>query len=199
MGKLIFRYGTMGSAKSANLLTTAYNFEERGKNVICIKPIIDNRTSTNVISSRIEGLQRECYPISKKENIVEKIFNIINTNLYNIESIIILVDEVQFLEPEQIDQLARLVDDFNLFIICYGLRTTSSGKLFPGSARLFEICDKIEEIKSVCDCGRKTIINAKINADGTFNYSDDIVVDIGGNEKYKAVCRKCWNKGRIIK
>lgn len=199
MGKLIFRYGTMGSAKSANLLTTAYNFEERGKHVICIKPIIDNRTSTNIISSRIKGLERECYTISKNENISNKILDIILDECYSFTNTIILVDEVQFLEPEQIDQLAKLADDFNLFIICYGLRTTSSGKLFPGSARLFEICDKIEEIKSVCDCGRKTIINAKINEDGSINYDSDKIVDIGGNEKYKAMCRKCWNTGKIIK
>lgn len=199
MGKLIFRYGTMGSAKSANLLTTAYNFEERGKHVICIKPVIDTRTSTNLISSRIEGLQRECYTISKDENISDKILDIILDECYSFTNTIILVDEVQFFEPAQIDQLARLVDDFNLFIICYGLRTTSSGKLFPGSARLFEICDKIEEIKSVCDCGRKTIINAKLNGDGSINYDSDKIVDIGGNEKYKAMCRKCWNNGKIIK
>ena len=195
MGKLIFRYGTMGSAKSANLLTTAYNFEERGKHVICIKPIIDTRTSVDVISSRIQGLQRKCYPILKDEDVEKRVLDIIADHSF--DSTIVLVDEVQFFEPTQIDQLVRLVDDYGLFIICYGLRTTSAGKLFAGAARLFEVCDKIEEIKSVCDCGRKTIINAKINSDGTFNYSDDVVVDIGGNEKYKAVCRKCWTSGRV--
>lgn len=196
-GKLIFRYGTMGSAKSANLLTTAYNFEERGKHVICVKPTIDTRSPQGIIDSRIEGLSRECYTVNSEEHIGNKIWDIILDNCYSCHETIILIDEVQFLQPEQIDQLAELVDNNNLFIICYGLRTTSSCKLFPASARLFELADKIEEIKSVCDCGRKTIINAKLNEDGSFNYDDRVIVDVGGNEKYKAVCRNCWQKGKI--
>lgn len=198
MGKLIFRYGTMGSAKTANLLTTAYNFEERGKHVICIKPIIDTRTSVNIIGSRIKGLERSCYTVSKNDNLYNKIFEIIIDECYSIKNTIVLVDESQFLDPEQIDQLVKLCDNDDLFIICYGLRTSSTGHLFPGSARLFEICDKIEEIKSVCDCGRKTIINAKINEDGSINYDSDKIIDIGGNEKYKGMCRKCWNNGRKL-
>lgn len=122
---------------------------------------------------------------------------IIEDNGYYCSDTIILVDEAQFFEPKQIDQLANLADNYGLFIICYGLRTSSTCELFPGSKRLFEICDKIEEIKSVCDCGRKTIINAKLNDDGTINYDANKIVDIGGNEKYKSMCRKCWNDAKI--
>lgn len=188
----------MGSAKTANLLTTAFNFEERCKHVICIKPSIDTRISICTINSRIKDLERECYTICPDENIGRKIENIITNNNYALNNTIVLIDEAQFLSPEQIDQLVYLVDNDGLFIICCGLRTTSAGYLFPGSKRLFEMADKIEEIKSVCDCGKKTIINAKLNKSGNgFDYSDDTIIDIGGNEKYKAVCRKCWNDGKF--
>ena len=193
-GKLIFRYGTMGSAKTANLLTTAFNFEERHKHVICLKPSIDTRFKQGYIKSRIEGLERPCYSVHKSEKISGKIWEVILDNSYNPSNTIILIDEVQFLTPSQIDELVELVDNSNLFIICYGLRTDSTGHLFPGSKRLFEMADTIEEIKSVCDCGRKTIINAKLNDDGTFTINNDKIVDVGGNEKYKAVCRTCWKK-----
>lgn len=196
-GKLIFRYGTMGSAKTANLLTTAYNFEERKKHVICLKPIIDTRSPQGVIESRIEGLKRTCFMVDYDEHIGNKIWDIILDNCFSCNDTIILIDESQFLQPFQINQLAELVDENNLFVICYGLRTTSAGYLFPASARLFELADKIEEIKSVCDCGRKTIINAKLNPDGSFNYDNKTIVDVGGNEKYKAVCRACWMKGKL--
>lgn len=192
-GKLYFRYGTMGSAKTALLLTTAYNFEERGMDYICLKPVIDTRDKTNVIKSRI-GIERECLWIYRDTNL----YDMVNT-VFEETSIVpewILIDEAQFLLEEQVDQLAEVVDDFGCNVICYGLRTDFQTKMFEGSRRLFEIADTIDEIKSTCSCGRKTIVNARIDSNG------DIItigeqVQIGGNDKYIAVCRKCWRNKRI--
>lgn len=163
IGKLYFRYGTMGSAKTAMLLTTAYNFEERGMEYLCLKPIIDNRESDNVIRSRI-GIERKClwiYPDSDLYELAKKIFE---------ETLVvkdwILIDEAQFLTTAQVDQLARVVDDYGSNVVCYGLRTDFQTHLFEGSKRLFEIADTIDEIKSTCSCGRKTIVNARIDKEG---------------------------------
>ena len=192
-GKLYFRYGTMGSAKTALLLTTAYNFEERKIAYVCLKPVTDTREKTNVIRSRI-GIEREC----------EWIFH--DTNLYFLAKELFrrkgeliewfLVDEAQFLTAEQVGQLARMVDDFGINVICYGLRTDFQSHLFEGSRRLFEIADTIDEIKSTCSCGRKTIINARLDANGDFVEEGD-QVEIGGDDRYMAVCRKCWRNKRV--
>ncbi|MCM1110767.1 MAG: thymidine kinase [Clostridium sp.] len=192
-GKLYFRYGTMGSAKTALLLTTAYNFEERSVSYLCFKPVIDTRDARNVIRSRI-GIERECLWIYT------------DTDLYTLcrdrfirEGAVtdwLLVDEAQFLSAEQVDQLARLVDDFATNVICYGLRTDFKSRLFEGSRRLFEIADTIDEIKSTCNCGRKTIINARIDSNGDF-VEDGAQVEIGGDDRYIAVCRSCWRNRRI--
>lgn len=193
-GKLYFRYGTMGSAKTALLLTMAYNFEERGMRYACFKPFLDTREGTrSVIRSRI-GIERECswiyggtdvYALAREQS--EKRGALIDW---------FLVDEAQFLTAAQIDQLARVVDDFGSNVICFGLRTDFKSNLFDGSRRLFEIADSIEEVKSTCTCGRKTIINARIDADGRF-VEDGAQVEIGGDERYIAVCRKCWRNRRI--
>lgn len=184
----------MGSAKTALLLTTAYNFEERGMAYKCMKPVTDTRDARNVIRSRI-GIERECawiYP---------------DTDLYHMieEEVLaaqpatqwLLVDEAQFLTALQVDQLAAVVDDFGCNVICYGLRTDFRSHLFEGSRRLFEIADTIDEIKSTCSCGRKTIINARIDSRGQI-LTEGEQVEIGGNERYMALCRKCWNaKGAL--
>lgn len=192
-GKLYFRYGTMGSAKTALLLTQAYNFEERGMRYVCLKPIIDTRDGRNVIKSRL-GIERECRWIHNDTNIYE-----LAQQLFEEAMVIIdwfLVDESQFLTAEQVDQLARIVDDFGCNVICYGLRTDFKSNLFEGSRRLFEISDTIDEIKSTCHCGRKTIINARIDSHGDF-VEEGAQVEIGGDDRYIAVCRKCWRNKRI--
>ena len=107
-----------------------------------------------------------------------------------------LIDEAQFLTTEQVDQLARIVDDYGSNVVCYGLRTDFKSNMFEGSRRLFEIADSIDEIKSTCTCGRKTIINARIDANGDF-VEDGAQVEIGGDDRYIAVCRKCWRNKRI--
>ena len=192
-GKLYFRYGTMGSAKTALLLTQAYNFEERGMRYVCLKPFIDNREGKNVIKSRI-GIQRECQWIYTDTNIYELAQELYENNMAVIDWI--LIDEAQFLSEEQVDQLARIVDDFGTNVICYGLRTDFQSRLFEGSRRLFEIADSIDEIKSTCNCGRKTIVNARIDSKGDF-VVEGAQVEIGGDDRYIAVCRKCWRNKRI--
>lgn len=192
-GKLYFRYGTMGSAKTAILLTTAYNFEERHLSFVCMKPVIDTRESDNIIYSRI-GIKRKCKWIYQDTNLYEDAKAI----FAEVGQIIdwFLIDEAQFLSSGQIDQLARIVDDFGSNVICFGLRTDFKSNLFEGSRRLFEIADTIEEIKSTCNCGRKTIINARIDANGDF-VEEGAQVEIGGDDRYVAVCRKCWRNKRI--
>lgn len=192
-GKLYFRYGTMGSAKTALLLTQAYNFEERGLHYICLKPIIDTREGKNVIKSRI-GIERECKWVHADTNIYELIHDIFVQEKMVVDWI--LVDEAQFLSTEQVDQLSRIVDDFGSNVICYGLRTDFQSHLFEGSRRLFEIADTIDEIKSTCNCGSKTIINARIDSKGDF-VEEGAQVEIGGDDRYIAVCRKCWRNKRI--
>ena len=192
-GKLYFRYGTMGSAKTALLLTTAYNFEERNMSYVYMKPVIDTRENKNVIRSRI-GIERECQWIYHDTDLYN-----FAVELYEKEQKIVdwyLVDEAQFLTEQQVDQLSMIVDDFGSNVICYGLRTDFKSRLFEGSRRLFEIADTIDEIKSTCTCGNKTIINARIDANGDF-VEEGAQVEIGGDDKYIAVCRKCWRNKRI--
>ncbi|MBQ1723165.1 MAG: thymidine kinase [Muribaculaceae bacterium] len=193
IGKLYFRYGTMGSAKTAMLLTQAYNFEERGMNYLCMKPIIDNREKENVIRSRI-GIERKCswiYPEMDLYRFLKEQFE---------HSLVvkdwILIDESQFLTADQVDQLARVVDDYGVNVVCYGLRTDFQSHLFEGSRRLLELADTIDEIKSTCSCGRKTIINARIDAQGNI-VTDGNQVEIGGDDKYVSLCRRCWRNRRI--
>lgn len=192
-GKLYFRYGTMGSAKTALLLTQAYNFEERNMTYACLKPVIDTREKDCVIRSRI-GIERRCRWIYADSDIYQLAQEMFEQTMTVIDWF--LVDEAQFLTAEQVDQLARIVDDYGSNVVCYGLRTDFRTRLFEGSRRLFEIADSIDEIKSTCSCGRKTIVNARIDAGGDFVTEGD-QVEIGGDDRYIAVCRKCWRNNRI--
>ena len=191
-GKLYFRYGTMGSAKTALLLTQAYNFEERGMQYMCFKPIIDDREKDNVIRSRI-GIERKCEWIYPDTDIYELVKDMYEESLVLKDWI--LIDEAQFLTKAQVDQLARIVDDYGTNVVCYGLRTDFQSNMFEGSSRLFELADTIDEVKSTCSCGRKTIINARIDAQGNI-VTDGAQVEIGGDDKYVALCRRCWRNKR---
>lgn len=192
-GKLYFRYGTMGSAKTALLLTNAYNFEERGIAYLCYKPVTDTREEKNVIRSRI-GIERECRWIYPETNLYSEMSSMGESGASLPEWI--LVDEAQFLSSSQVDQLARIVDDYGCNIICYGLRTDFKTNLFEGSRRLFEIADSIDEVKSTCSCGGKTIVNARIDSKGDI-LTEGEQVEIGGNDRYMSVCRRCWTNKRI--
>ena len=192
-GKLYFRYGTMGSAKTAMLLTTAYNFEERGMSYRCMKPVVDTREGDSVIKSRI-GIQRDCTWIYPESDLYAIAAEYVKANGTSVDWY--LIDEAQFLSTAQVDQLSRIVDDFGSNVICYGLGTDFQSHLFEGSKRLFEIADTIDEIKSTCNCGNKTIINARIDSNGDI-VEEGAQVEIGGDERYVAVCRKCWRNKRI--
>ena len=141
----------MGSAKTAMLLTTAYNFEERGMAYMCLKPVVDTREKKNVIRSRI-CIERECKWIYPETDLYEMVKDIFEQTLTVPDWV--LVDEAQFLTEDQVDQLAQVVDDYGCNIMCYGLRTDFKTRLFEGSRRLFEIADSREEVKSTCNCGR---------------------------------------------
>lgn len=183
----------MGSAKTAILLTTAYNFEERHVSYLCMKPVVDTREGVSVIRSRI-GIERSCEWIYTETDLYA-----FARDRFRREGRVtdwLLIDEAQFLTAEQVDQLSRIVDDFGVNVICYGLRTDFQSHLFEGSRRLFEIADTIDEIKSTCNCGRKTIINARIDKSGNF-VTEGAQVEIGGDDLYVAVCRKCWRNKRI--
>ena len=182
MAELIFRYGTMASGKSLHLLATAYNFKENKIKYQLLKPSIDTRTKDEIYS-RI-GVSEKCTILPKNEDIWKYI---------DFESKWILVDESQFLTYIQIDELAQIVDKHDINIICYGLRTDYLTHLFEGSKRLFEIADKFEELPSYCSCGDKTSVNAKINKDGEIEIIDNgEQIEIGGDERYKAICRSCF-------
>lgn len=196
IAKLYFRYGTMGSAKTAMLLTTAYNFEERGLQYLCFKPVVDTRDNRNVIRSRI-GIERECEWIYGHTDLYLLTQEIMRNNPEALPSWI-LVDEAQFLSASQVDQLAAVVDDFGINVIFYGLRTDFKGNLFEGSKRLFEMADTIDEVKSTCTCGRKTIMNARIDSNGDI-ITEGAQVEIGGNDRYVACCRKCWRNRKLEK
>lgn len=191
MAKLRFYHGTMASAKSLRLLTTAYNFEEKGLSFMVLKPSCDTRDGEDVIASRI-GLKRECISVNKEVNLfkaVEEYNNILKANLDKLEWI--LVDESHFLSAEQVEQLAEIVDEMDVEVMCFGLRTDFQSHLFEGSKRLMELADEIEEIKSRCSCGRKTSINARFDNNGEIVFQGEQIV-IGGNDRYKPLCRKCW-------
>ena len=194
MAKLYFKYGCMCSGKSMFLLATAYNFQDRGIPFICLKSSIDNRDGDSVIHSRALG-DRECIMVEPSTNIYGSILKMIElNNLSYIEKIKwILVDEAQFLTTKQVDELSDIVDNLNINVICYGLRTDFKTNLFPGSKRLFEIADSIEEIKSTCSCGEKNIVNARVDDNGKI-LKDGEQVLIGGDDKYTPMCRKCFKE-----
>lgn len=191
-GKLLFRYGCMNGGKSLQLLATAHNFQEHGIPFIIFKSSIDTRDGDNVIHSRAMA-DRECVSVEPNDDIYAIVSDYIDRSFIVGEKGIdwILVDECQFLTEEQVDQLAAIADNLGINVICYGLRTDFQTKMFPGSKRLFEICDKIEEIKSSCDCGCKTIFNARINEHGEI-VTDGEQVEVGGDDRYVAMCRKCY-------
>ena len=185
MAKLYFKYGAMGSSKSAQALITKFNYEERDMTVWLIKPGTDTRDGNEIIKSRI-GLSQEAEIISPEDDIIEKYHE---AGDYDV----IIADEAQFLTPEQIDGLRKLVDEKNIPVLCFGLRTDFQTHFFPGSKRLMELADSITEIKTICDCGRKATVNARFDDEGRIITQGDQVV-LGGNDRYTAMCHKCWIK-----
>ena len=188
MAKLYFKFGAMGSSKTAQALITKFNYEERNMKVLLLKPAIDIRDGAKIVKSRI-GLKEEAVIIGGKDNIFEEY------EKHYSDCNVIIVDECQFLTPEQVDQLADIVIEKNIPVLCFGLSTDFTTHLFPGSKRLFEIAESISEIKSVCTCGAKATVNARINSNGKI-VTEGSQVMLGGNDSYVAMCRKCWLKRR---
>ena len=203
MAKLYFKYGAMGSSKTAQALMTKFNYEEKGKRVLLIKPATDNRDDRvdehgnvcTIVRSRI-GLYAEAVAVSPEDD-VRKLYL---TRHEESPLDVLICDECQFLTGGQVDQMKELADLDDVPVLCFGLRADFQTKLFPGSKRLFEIADSITEIKSVCRCGRKATVNARFDDSGVIITEGDQVC-IGGNDRYEGVCYKCYremirNQGR---
>ncbi len=185
MAKLYFKYGAMGSSKTAQALITRFNYMELGMSVWLIKPSTDTRDGADIIKSRI-GLEARAQVITPSQNIIEEYRKLGCRD-------VIIADEAQFFTPEQIEQLRYLVDEDDLPVLCFGLRTDFLTRLFPGSQRLMELADSITEIKTVCACGRKATVNARLDASGRILTQGNQVF-LGGNDSYIAMCHKCWKE-----
>ena len=185
MAKLYFKYGAMGSSKSAQALITKFNYEEQGMSVWLIKPSTDTRDGADIIRSRI-GLECRAHIICPEDNVIEEYRKAGKHT-------VIISDESQFFTPAQIDQLRTLVDEEDIPVLCFGLRTDFLTHFFPGSMRLMELADSITEIKTVCSCGRKATVNARIDGEGNV-VTEGSQVLLGGNDSYIAMCHKCWKE-----
>ena len=196
MAKLYFKYGAMGSSKTAQALITKYNYEENNMHVWLIKPSADVRDGADLLKSRI-GLEAKV-DIVAPETDIYALFVQTKRAVCNV----IIADECQFFTPQQVDQLRYIVNDFDVPVMCFGLRTDFQTKLFPGSMRLMEVADAIQEIKTICDCGAKATVNARIDGNGHI-ITEGAQVVLGGNDSYIAMCHKCYVNGirenKIIK
>ena len=182
MAKLYFRYGAMGSSKTANAIMVQYNYQERGQNALMLKPCLDNRDGERMVGSR-SGLAAPCRYVEELDQI--------DLTAYDC----VIVDEAQFLKKAQVQRLVNIVDDMDIPVICYGLRADFMGNLFEGSQWLMAWADSIEEIKTVCWCGRKAIMNARVAGGKVVKSGEQIV--LGGNESYVALCRRHWARGEL--
>ena len=187
MAKLSFKYGAMGSSKTAQALITKYNYEENDLRVWLIKPSADTRDGMQTLRSRI-GLEAQVEVIPPEMDILER-FRQTQAGQCDV----IIADECQFLTEQQIDQLRSIVNDYNIPVMCFGLRTDFLTRLFPGSRRLMEVADTIQEIKTICDCGAKATVNARV-VDG-YIVTEGAQVVLGGNDSYIAMCHKCYVRG----
>lgn len=190
MSKLYFKYGAMGSSKTAQALMCKFNYEQQGFNVLLLKPIIDIRDLEDgeiVVKSRI-GLSSPCIVFNDKQNLID-VFNY-QKSFKNYS--VIIVDECQFCTEKQIEQLKELSE--NVTVLCYGLLTDFKTKLFEGSKRLVELADSLQELKSVCSCGKKANVNARV-IDGNITISGDTVaIENQNNVSYVAMCYDCYKK-----
>ena len=188
--KLYFKYGTMGSSKTAQALITKFNYEEKGMKVWLIKPQLDNRDGDDILRSRI-GLTAKAYVVKQDESLWQS-FNELAENVD-----VIIADEAQFFQKKQIEDLRDIVSFKNVPVLCFGLRTDFRMETFEGSKRLLELADSIEEIKTICECGAKAIVNARLNEQGQVITEGEQIM-LGGNDRYVALCYKCWRK-KIMK
>ncbi len=185
MAKLYYYYGAMGSSKSANALMVEYNYRERGQKALLAKTNIDTRDGKSVIHSRI-GLEHECILLSD-------VCLMSDEQLREYDAVI--VDEIQFAKREEVDFLARIVDELRIPVMCYGLRSDFQLNLFEGSERILTLADEIHEVKTVCWCGKKAICNARYNEHGIVRAGAQIM--LGANDDYMALCRKHFLEGKL--
>ena len=188
MAKLYFQYSTMNAGKSTLLLQASHNYHERGMKTYLITAGFDKRTGDGKIGSRI-GIESDADTFDAKENMFQKI----ELRLGRGPCSCVLIDEAQFLSEEQVWQLARVVDDLKLPVMCYGLRVDFQGKLFPGSAALLALADEMREIRTICHCGKKATMVIRQDENGAV-IKDGAQIQIGGNETYISLCRRHWRE-----
>ena len=186
MAQLYFKYGAMGSSKTANALMTRFNYEERGQQTLLVKPRLDTRDEDHAVVSRI-GLTYPCIYFDEMQAL-----SVMELQ----QNACVIVDEAQFLTKEEVLYLVDLVDELEIPVICYGLRTDFKGDLFPGSEALLIMADKIEEVKTICWCGKKAIFNARFDGDGNVLKEGQQVL-LGANDQYIGLCRKHWREGNL--
>ena len=187
MAKLYFRYGAMNSGKSTALIQVAFNYEERGMHVFVIKPAIDTKGSDCLVS-RIGVSRKVNRMVASDEDLYDLI---LRSNMFR-KIDCVLADESQFFTPEQVDQLFRVAVLLDIPVICYGLRTDFLIRGFPGSTRLLEIAHTVEELKTICECGRKATINARL-VGGKYVFSgDQVAIDMTGSISYRSLCAQCY-------
>jgi len=186
MAKLYFYYSAMNAGKSTVLLQSSHNYNERGMKTLLLTPIIDARAGLGTIASRI-GLSKDARPFSQDDDLFE-----LSCKTHEDGAIAcVLIDEAQFLSRDQVEQLGRVADEKGIPVLCYGLRTDFQGNLFPGSAALLGWADNLIELKTICKCGRKATMNLRTDEHGNA-IKEGEQVEIGGNERYIAMCRKCF-------
>lgn len=190
MAGLYFYYSTMNAGKSSSLLQSNYNYLERGMKTLVLKPGIDTRENKAVVRSRI-GLETECILFGPHDNLFTFINRLIGTD----DVACIFIDEAQFMSDIQIKQLARIVDELDIPVLCYGLRTDFQGNLFPGSAALLGWANKLIELKTICWCGSKAHMVLRLDETGEV-VKEGAQVQVGGNDSYVSVCRKHFTEGR---
>ncbi|CAO1610036.1 thymidine kinase [Brochothrix thermosphacta] len=190
MAQLFFRYGAMNSGKTIEILKVAHNYEEQHKKVLILTSSVDDRDGIGYVSSRI-GMKREAIAVGANTDIYELV-NALDEKIY-----CVLFDESQFVTKQHVEQMARVVDELKIPVMCFGLKNDSRNELFEGSKYLLVYADKIEEIKTICwFCEKKAIMNLRINADGTPNYGGE-QIHIAGNESYYPVCRRCYKNPKL--
>lgn len=186
MAKLYFRYGVMGSSKTANALMVRYNYEERGQDALLVKPAVDQRDGARFVASRA-GLSHDCIYFSDLMEMTPRELK---------PYACIIVDEAQFLTRDEVRYLTELVDDWNIPVICYGLRADFSLRGFPGSTRLLELAHTIEEMKTICTCGRKAICNCR-RVNGRFVFEgEQVAIDLENDVQYVSMCPQCYFKAK---
>ena len=183
MAKLYFRYGAMNCGKTTVLLQVAHNYEEKGLKVIVIKPSIDKKGNMNIVSRL--GIERKVDILLKPEDKIKELIDVNNINC-------ILVDEAQFLTHEQVKELWMITKLYDIPVICYGLRTTFKGEFFIGSKKLMELSDELEELVTICKCGKKAKFNVRKVNGKIVSSGDDVAIDGFDNVTYESMCGKCY-------